>query len=85
MAALLKGSYRVIVPDLVGHGCDRGDTLLTSTTAAADDVAILLQELEVSSAAIVGLSMGGAVEQEFALRHPAQTRALGLCETSRSH
>lgn len=48
----------------------------------ADDVAELLRLLDVESAHVVGVSFGGFVAQEFALRYPRMTRKLVLCCTS---
>ena len=48
----------------------------------ADDVAALLNFLCVERAHIVGVSFGGFVAQEFALRYPQMTRKLVLCCTS---
>ncbi len=47
----------------------------------ADDLAHLLQTLGISAAHIVGVSFGGFVAQEFALRYPWMTRKLVLCCT----
>lgn len=48
----------------------------------ADDVAELLTFLDIESAHIVGVSFGGFVAQEFALRYPQMTQKLVLCCTS---
>ena len=48
----------------------------------ADDVAALLTLLGIESAHVVGVSFGGFVAQEFALRHPQRLRRLVLCCTS---
>ncbi|HKV34459.1 MAG TPA: alpha/beta hydrolase [Pyrinomonadaceae bacterium] len=48
----------------------------------ADDVAALLTLLGIESAHIAGVSFGGFVAQEFALRHPGRLRRLVLCCTS---
>jgi pimeloyl-ACP methyl ester carboxylesterase len=48
----------------------------------ADDVAGLLTFLDIESAHVVGVSFGGFVAQEFALRHPQRLRRLVLCCTS---
>ncbi|HXQ74298.1 MAG TPA: alpha/beta hydrolase [Pyrinomonadaceae bacterium] len=48
----------------------------------ADDVAALLTFLGIESAHVVGVSFGGFVAQEFALRHPQMTQSLVLCCTS---
>jgi pimeloyl-ACP methyl ester carboxylesterase len=42
----------------------------------ADDAAKVLQTVEVESAVVVGLSMGGMIGQELALRHPSLVRRL---------
>jgi pimeloyl-ACP methyl ester carboxylesterase len=48
----------------------------------ADDVAELLQFLGIARAHVVGVSFGGFVAQEFALRYPQMMRKLVLCCTS---
>jgi 3-oxoadipate enol-lactonase len=48
----------------------------------AEDVRTTLAELEVSTAALAGLSMGGGVAQALTIRHPDLVRALVLVSTS---
>jgi len=47
----------------------------------ADDTAALLDSLDVASAHVFGVSLGGMVAQELALRHPARVRRLALACT----
>ena len=48
----------------------------------ADDAAGLLEALDWQRTAVIGVSFGGMVAQELALRHPHVIRALVLCCTS---
>jgi 3-oxoadipate enol-lactonase len=48
----------------------------------ADDAAAVLDELDWETAHVVGISFGGMVAQEFAIRHPGRVNRLVLCCTS---
>jgi pimeloyl-ACP methyl ester carboxylesterase len=76
-----RHGYRVIAPDLPGHGRSEGPAL-ESIEGSADWLARVLDALSVESAAVVGHSMGALVAQAFATRHPPRVRALALLGTS---
>ncbi|HEX5061535.1 MAG TPA: alpha/beta hydrolase [Kofleriaceae bacterium] len=68
-------SYRVIAPDLRGHGDT--DKLTRSTIAAmAEDVVQLLAELGIQSVHVVGMSMGGMIAFQLALDAPQLVKSL---------
>ncbi|HYO03878.1 MAG TPA: alpha/beta fold hydrolase [Mycobacterium sp.] len=66
----LAKSYRVVAPDLLGHGQStkpRGDYSLGAFAVWLRD---LLDELGVARATIVGHSLGGGVAMQFIYQHP---------------
>ncbi|AYR26116.1 3-oxoadipate enol-lactonase [Herbaspirillum rubrisubalbicans] len=82
LANLLAADCRVITYDHRGHGSSEKVDGLYSMADLADDAARLLRELDSGPVVWVGLSMGGMVGQELALRHPALVRALVLANTT---
>lgn len=76
----LASRVRCIVPDLRGFG-ESTPVGPWSMDQYADDIAALLDVLEIDAAAMCGLSMGGYVAMAMWRRHPARVRALMLCDT----
>jgi pimeloyl-ACP methyl ester carboxylesterase len=79
----LAGRYRVIVPDLWGHGTSAA---LPPGTATMRDLArqhlTLLDRLNVDRCSIIGLSVGGMWGAELALMAPERVAGLVLMDTS---
>ncbi|VEG41012.1 alpha/beta hydrolase [Mycolicibacterium flavescens] len=74
----LSRRYRVIAPDLLGHGQSdkpRGDYSLGAFAVWLRD---LLDELGVSKATVVGQSLGGGVAMQFVYQHPDYCQRLVL-------
>ncbi|KUI01145.1 alpha/beta hydrolase [Mycolicibacterium acapulense] len=74
----LSRRYRVIAPDLLGHGRSdkpRGDYSLGAFAVWLRD---LLDELGISKATIVGQSLGGGVAMQFVYQHPDYCQRLVL-------
>jgi 3-oxoadipate enol-lactonase len=73
--------YRVILPDLRGHGNSGiGEGPATMAKHAAD-IARILDNEDVGRAPFIGISIGGYVLFEFWRRNPGRVAALGLCNT----
>jgi 3-oxoadipate enol-lactonase len=70
--------HHVIVPDLRGHGRSRALPPPYTARQLAADIAGLLQELGIASAAVLGYSQGGAIAQQLALDWPTLCNRLVL-------
>ena len=81
-APALSRHFRVITFDPRGICASDSPEGPQTIDLLADDLAHLLQTLGVVTAHIVGVSFGGFVAQEFALKYPSMTRKLVLCCTS---
>jgi pimeloyl-ACP methyl ester carboxylesterase len=78
--AAFKNSFRVITPDLRGFG--ESDAAEPATMARmAQDVAALMDALDIPTAIIGGLSMGGYVLLSFYKQFPNRVDALILADT----
>jgi 3-oxoadipate enol-lactonase len=77
----LSASYRVITPDLRGHGETSVTDKPATMEAMAQDVATLLDQLEIKRIVLGGLSMGGYVAFAFYRRFYSRVRALILADT----
>ncbi|MBM5812430.1 MAG: alpha/beta fold hydrolase [Gammaproteobacteria bacterium] len=74
--------YRVIVFDNRDAGRSAEASGPYTTADMADDVAGLMDALQISRAHVLGYSLGGAIAQEFALRHQIRVNKLILACTS---
>ena len=74
----LAKKYRVVAPDLTGHGQSSKPRTDYSLGAFAVGLRDLLDELGIESATIVGHSLGGGVAMQFLYQHPDYCRRLVL-------
>ena len=77
----LSSRYRLILPDLRGHGeSEIGDGPATMAKHAADLLRVM-DDARVDRSPILGVSIGGYILFEFWRRHRNRVTALGLCNT----
>jgi 3-oxoadipate enol-lactonase len=85
----LATRYRVVTPDLRGHGESTLEGAFTFDDAVDDVVALLDEVDDGAPAAVVGLSMGGNIAQEIVYRDPGRLAALvvadSTCNTAPRH
>jgi 3-oxoadipate enol-lactonase len=74
----LEGSFDVVAFDNRGIGLSARISEPFTIAEMAEDTAALLDELEIESAHVVGISMGGMIAQELALAQPQRLRSLTL-------
>ena len=73
--------WHVLVPDNRGTGKSDMPRRPWTMGDMADDVAAVLDAAGVRRAVVVGISMGGMISQQVALRHPARVEGLVLMAT----
>lgn len=75
-------TYRVIAPDLRGHGASSVTEGTVTMRQMADDVAGLLDAMKINTPiTLCGLSMGGYVAWEFWRAYPQRLARLIMCDT----
>ena len=81
VAQALAGRYRIVLPDLRGHGDSGiGEGSATMEKHAAD-LARVMDAADVGRAPLIGASIGGYLLFDFWRRHRGRVAALGLCNT----
>lgn len=82
LANALAAKHRVICIDGRGQGDSVAPAGAYGMAELADDAERVLAELDAGPVVWIGLSMGGMVGQELALRHPARVKALVIANSS---
>ena len=78
---LLAEGRRVIAVDLQAHGRTADIDRPMTFEAMADDVAALIEHLELGEADVMGYSLGGGVALRTAIHNPEVVRKLVLVST----
>jgi len=82
VAPLLAERYRVLVPELPGHGLSAPLPAVPNLAVFADRLAALADRERMLPAALVGHSLGGVVAVRLALRRPDAVSGLVLAATA---
>ncbi|MDB5597308.1 MAG: hydrolase [Hyphomicrobiales bacterium] len=77
----LQSEFRLIAPDLRGHGASDASLEPFDLDDFADDVADLVRSVGQAPAVVVGCSMGGMVAQALAVRHPELLSGVVIANT----
>ncbi|HTN63936.1 MAG TPA: 3-oxoadipate enol-lactonase [Devosia sp.] len=80
--ALLAPHYRIVSYDKRGHGLSDAPAGDYTIAQHADDLAGLLDHLGIAHCALAGVSVGGLIAQDFAIRYSQRLTALVLCDTA---
>jgi len=81
VAGALESHYRLILPDLRGHGDSEVGEGPAVMPKHASDVARVLDAAGIGKAAFIGCSIGGYILFEFWRRFRERVSALALCDT----
>ncbi|HEY1011231.1 MAG TPA: alpha/beta hydrolase [Herpetosiphonaceae bacterium] len=76
--ALVAAGYRVVTPDLRGHGRSTPMGVPVTVRVLADDLGTLLDHLGAPAVALVGHSFGSYVVQDYTRRFPHRVHGLVL-------
>jgi 3-oxoadipate enol-lactonase len=79
---MLASRFRVLRYDIRGHGGSDVPEGPYTVQQMAEDVASLLEVLEIDRTYFMGISMGGMIGQVLALNHSPKLTALILCDTT---
>jgi pimeloyl-ACP methyl ester carboxylesterase len=82
LAPLLQQRYRVLVPDLPGHGGSTALPAVSGLEPFADRVAAVADREGMLPAPVVGHSLGGLVVVRLALRRPEAVEAVVLASAA---
>lgn len=76
-----RDRYHVVTPDARGHGLSDSPMTGYSRADRVQDLTRLVDNLNIESFHLVGLSMGGSTAIGFALAHPERLKTLTLVST----
>lgn len=78
----LAKHFRVLTFDLYGHGASVDPPQKPRLTLFANQLAALLDHLQISTAAVAGFSLGGMIARRFAMDHASRLWALAILHSA---
>lgn len=81
VAPAFASDHRIVRYDKRGHGLSDCPPAPYSIRDSADDLAGLLDALQINQAVVVGISVGGLIAMDLATAFPQRVTALILCDT----
>ncbi len=84
VADMLAARYRLVLPDLRGHGESSPGSGVATMEKHAADLVRLCEAEHIGRAVFLGVSIGGYILFEFWRRYRERVAALGLCNTKAS-
>lgn len=77
----LEEKYRLIVPDIRGHGRSAQVGQNMNISELASDLNLILNELGLEQVHLLGYSKGGIISQQFVKDYPEKVKTVTLCCT----
>ncbi|WP_254434212.1 alpha/beta fold hydrolase [Halobacillus sp. Marseille-Q1614] len=74
----LSSTFRLIIPDLSGHGDSDTTKIAPAISDYSSELLDLLEHLQLKEVILFGYSAGGSIAQDFALTFPDRVKALIL-------
>ncbi|CAB3756788.1 alpha/beta fold hydrolase [Paraburkholderia solisilvae] len=81
LAGYFRNNYTVLRYDVRGHGQSAAPAAPCTVADLSNDLAALLDALGAAHTHVVGMSLGGAIAQQFALDHASRVDTLTLADT----
>ena len=79
---MLSDQYRVIIPDLRGHGGSSSPEGTYTMEVMAEDISALLDSLKIEKVVMFGHSLGGYVTAAFAEKYPDKLTGFALIHST---
>lgn len=79
---VLSQKYRIITYDLFGHGSSRDPPKVPSLKLFSEQLADLLDDLDIKNTSVIGFSLGGMIARRFTMDHSDRVDLLGILHSA---